>query len=843
MAAAPDRRILISLVWVDAAALGGWLWVLNRIVFHHPLVWGDYAWVVGLAVAAAALTRRYSAAPSRPLRAVLQTVAGQLFLVAGLCFLRSAGALHLSPRQIFKLAALQLPLLGLLRWLDRRCSRSQPGTLFETTRLLIATTAGVVLASVFVTDGWVGIGDAYWYDNVLADFVSQWRAGIFPAFVGQSEFAFNGAVSPVRFAPYFQHFAGVLDLVTCHALGFYALQNLTLVLATVGGGLSAYLCGAAILPERRWTASGLALLYIGSPGAMAMLYTGNLFMSVMTLPYLPLAVYGLWRWWGRSENPEGGNILTEAAWLALPLAATWWCHPPIALWLTALVAPVVGLRLACHWRDRRLWLTAATAAGLFALAAGYVFVSVAVLATPPTPAIDRTAIIGSIEAALPGSFLPVSSSVIKISDYQLGWSLWLVILFAALVCALRPRRRLGVMLGAIALLLLFLLPVPGVNRWLWLRALPQVVCDITFSWAAQRFYAILAAFAMIAGAAAVAAKTPRSIWTRVALAVGLSAGLAWTGREAVKFVQHGATAVETDAVAGLTHGRGNLFLTRYSFNIFLPVPAYFSHGYIDPYLENRILGADGRTVLASNLASARPPDSWPSIPLTADYSTTYHYAPLAPAITLAPGVRYAARIKFRFPVQPGALVAQGARTLRQYAMPDSGYGMIRNVPTHAYGALPTSSDFFPLWNEGPLRDASGLAYAYNDPAPAEVAKDFGRLYLKPYAVEDLPIKITAWLPYQATTRVSAEGAWLETPRMYFPGYAARVNGQPAALLRSPDGLVAVALVAGENEVRLSYPGPWTLQAAYWIALLTWAAAALAIAYRYLGGNPSRCSIT
>lgn len=685
--------------------------------------------------------------------------------------------------------------------------------LLETLRIALAAAAGAALAGVFATTSWVGSGDAYWYDNMLADFVSQWRAGVFPVFVGQSEFAFNGAVSPVRFAPYFQHLAGLLDLLTGRTLGFYALQNLTLVLSFAGGGVSAYLCCAAILRHRRWTALALAVLYVASPGALALLYTGNLFMSVMTLPYLPLAAYGLWRWWTRTG---------EAAWLALPLAAVWWCHPPIALWLTAIIGIFAALRVALSWRDRRLWLAAGAAAGLFILAAGAVFVSVLTLPGPSTPQIDRLSFLGSIEHSVPASFLPVSRTADKISDYQLGWSLWIVAGAAGFQCSFRPRRGSSALLGAVLLLVLFLLPVPGVNRWLWAHCVPQAACDITFGWVVQRLYVILAALVVVAAAAAAAAWPPRSRIAQIAGGLFFVAALSWSGLEAAKFERRGAAMVLPDAEAAKTHGASNAYLTRYAFNIFRPVPSYFSHGYVDPWLENRVLAADGRTVLASNSASVHPSGSNPSFLLTAAYDPAGGQAALTPQFAISPGLRYAARLELHLPAAPGILLAEGERTRREYFLPDSSFGMFHEQPTHAFGFLPGSGDFFSIWNPG--GDTIHLTYQFTDSAPAAIPADFGRLYLRPYRVEDLPIRIVSWIPYRARTHLSAAGGWLETPRVYVPGYAATVNGRPARLLRSPDGLVAVALEPGENDVMLSYPGPWVLRVSYYVSLFTWLAA-------------------
>jgi hypothetical protein len=104
---------------------------------------------------------------------------------------------------------------------------------WELPRLLLVAGGGVALMSAFLTPALVGSGDATWYSLMASDFMAQWRAGIFPVFVGQTEFAFNGSVNPLRFAPYFQHFTGVLDLLTGHSLKFVALQNLALVLSVV----------------------------------------------------------------------------------------------------------------------------------------------------------------------------------------------------------------------------------------------------------------------------------------------------------------------------------------------------------------------------------------------------------------------------------------------------------------------------------------------------------------------------------------------------------------------------------------------------------------------------------
>jgi hypothetical protein len=137
--------------------------------------------------------------------------------------------------------------------------------------------------------------------------------------------------------------------------------------------------------------------------------------------------------------------------------------------------------------------------------------------------------------------------------------------------------------------------------------------------------------------------------------------------------------------------------------------------------------------------------------------------------------------------------------------------------------MPGSRDFFPIWTLQPKPETIGFRYIYDAVPTQPVPANFARLYLQTYAIDRLPIKVSSWMPYRAATTVAAAGAWLETPRMYIPGYAATVNGQTAQVSSSPSGLVSVRLQAGDNDVVLSYPGPWILRASYWVALLTWAA--------------------
>jgi hypothetical protein len=341
----------------------------------------------------------------------------------------------------------------------------------------------------------------------------------------------------------------------------------------------------------------------------------------------------------------------------------------------------------------------------------------------------------------------------------------------------------------------------------------------------QRFYAILAGLTIVAAAGAIANLGKLRARGATGAALALVLGLGWSGREATKFAlrdyihRGGGPAPVPIPDAGLQ--RNNIILTRYAFNPFPFVPPYFSHGYIDPYLENRILNPDLHTVQASNVAAVEPPDNAAQIPVTAVYDGD-RAAVLSPAFGIAPGVRYAVRFVPSSPPAAGSLLVSGPSVLRQYFMPDSGMGMQNRVAGNAFGFKANSRDFFPLWTTQAKPETIEIHYAYDERPAQPVPANFARLYLQTYTPESLPIKVYSWIPYGAKLASQEAGSWLETPRMYVPGYAAVVNGQPAEVSPSPSGLVAVRLQAGENDVVLRYPGPWSLRAAYWIALLTWA---------------------
>ncbi len=110
-----------------------------------------------------------------------------------------------------------------------------------------------------------GGGDAGWYGAVLADMVAQVRAGVFPVWVGQSAYQFNGSISPIRIAPAFNYLGAFLDALTLHRLGTVELLNLLMLSIAIAGMASCYFCLRALLPKARWLALALSTLFLACP--------------------------------------------------------------------------------------------------------------------------------------------------------------------------------------------------------------------------------------------------------------------------------------------------------------------------------------------------------------------------------------------------------------------------------------------------------------------------------------------------------------------------------------------------------------------------------------------------
>jgi hypothetical protein len=693
--------------------------------------------------------------------------------------------------------------------------------------MLAAAAAGLFALRTFLHNGIIGGSDSVWYTSVVADHLQQWRLGLWPVFVGQTRYAAIGTVLPLRVAPYLQHLTLALDFLTGRNLSPYLLFNIAVALSGAGGGLSAYLCLRPILGPRRLEALLLAVLYIWCPGVIGLPYTGQLFMSAMTMPFLPLVFAGVAQVFRRDD-------FSGWAMLSVGCAACWLAHSPIGIWASASAAFALLVRWAggLGWNRREL-ARAAGAGALFAGLCGYVFVSVATLAAEPNAPLPSETVVRNLRDFFPRMLLPVSHMAAEATDLQIGWGL-LATLLCAGAAAWGRRLPTARALSAVALLLLCLtLPVPGLTSLLW-RLVPQAVVDATNAVPNQRLIAVLAACTVVLAASSLAAWRGRRRW-----ALGfLGLAVAWSGFELREFLRRGTALQNTRERSESVLSAENLLPTRFSLGMLSYRNRFFSHGFMDNELEQRLLAPDMASYIVTNVGAIAPASDFgaksgrgelPGRLAGSSLPGERTWVTLSPRITVLPHRHYLLALDFGDKDAPGVLVLAGAAFYRAYNLPVSGEAF-------AFGATPQSSWVLPLSSsrDSPLE----LSLSFSNGAPGvDLAhfRNFARYELIEYDPGRLPMRLKSLLPYVALVRSPSKG-WYESFRYFTPGWTAKVNGRPAEVSRSPNGLIAVPVGAGESEVRLLYRPPAPLLASYWLTWATWAGLAAFLAVRMGRGS-------
>ena len=758
------------------------------------------------------------------LRLLFKGVAIALTASVGLALLHHAGIVTLSMRACLWLAAGATVLLLVMRVAHLATRAAWPDQPLEIFRWIGVISVTFALMWPFVTADSIGAGDAYWYTIMLADFTTQWRAGVFPVWIGQSEYAFNGAISPLRFAPWFQHWGGMLDLVSFHSLRYTALKNATLVTSALVGGLTAYTCLRAILSRRPWLAVMLAVLWMASPGVLAPLMAGDQYMTFMTLPFVAIVLYGTWRTWAHDDR--------GARWaLAAGLAGLWLSHTPIALWMCLFA----GGNYAAKIMIRRTWRLEpsrlAGLAGMFLVLGSFPLLSVKALDNLLPWQVGGGNASAEIVRIFPRNFLPIDPHGDALAAYQLGYAaLGAFAMTVLLLSVARPRGAIAAVLGA-CLIAPFVLPVPSITVKIW-RGLPRWFVAINNDWPMQRLFLIWAAVIFF-GLAIVTAhdRIARRRWFCTLLGLALLGGAIWSWREARKLAWMAHETRLPASKDSLFMAQHNVLLTRYAYTSFARAPAYASHGYMDPYLENRLLNRNTLKVVTTNAEAAAPrlsPDEGPSIRhyprlvqsgvFTAVNDNHTDFYNLEPPIELMPAIPYALRLEFLHAGEHGVLQIMDARLFREYYLPDSGAGMTRWGPSLAFGSESQNSRIVSLKVDGPEKVTPRLYFI--TPRRETDTILFARFWLFTYENSQLPVAVESWMPYRARVQAAAP-AWLETPRLWQSYWRAQVNGREAAMRRSPQNLVMIPVGPGESHVTLEYRPPWWLQASYWSGLAGW----------------------
>lgn len=663
----------------------------------------------------------------------------------------------------------------------------------------------------YLTRGLVGAGDAYWYANTLADYVMQLRAGIFPVWTAQTDFSFYGSIFPLRLAPYLQHLAGVIDLVTARQLPPYAIANVAMALSLTAGMLVMQACLGRIIPHRPWTAAGLALCYGLCPGVLGLAYALDLYMSFSTLPFLPVVFLGVVRSFARDDL--GPRLL-----MAGGLAATWLAHPPIGLWCGMIVGATQLVRVWTQASWRQAWRHDLFGVVTFFLLTGYSFVSVKSLGPLADGAAKAHYFYPFIKQFFARSWLPLDLTS-RLGGLQLGYGLAAMGLMAAVLARGPEQRMARVMLGCAAGLIVLLTPVPFLTEFLW-RSMPQLVLNLTNYWPMQRLLVLSAVCLLFGIAAWFGAVSERSRAGRLLNGL-LAVALLWGGLEALKFIRMVDLREGNWTRTEIAFRPENRYMTMAGLGGPPVVPRYFSNGVTDPVLEHRFLSADSKEIIRNSVDAIRPgfgPGSRSGPPrltqrFAGEQDEDRRFLNLTPRFTLAPGKHYLLLLEFLGKDYTGQLSMDGPGFTRIYFLPAAG-------KERAFGADPGNARWLPLWQTTDQPQEVRLRWLPTGSAPPESYVPFANYELVEYDPATLDVVVESWLPYRAAVNAPAP-SYLETPRLFFPGYRAMVNGRPAAAERSPDGFVMVRLEPGRHVLELHYVPPWGVQAAYWLGLASW----------------------
>jgi hypothetical protein len=682
---------------------------------------------------------------------------------------------------------------------------------------------GLLAASPFLCRRLVGTGEAFNYSLSVADAVVQMRHGIVPPLAGQTQYAFNGRIHPLRNAPYLYYLAGAIDAVTFRRLQVWELQNASLALSLVAAVFACYvgLRWATACP--RPLAFFLATAYGLSPALLCVAHSLNLFMTVHAAVFVPLAIAACVK--GCRQPSLSTDLCMGAA-----LALAWLAHPPVALWLTwgVMLVRVVAFLGDPGWRPLA---RAAAAAVLGLLLAGFGFASVATLNTdlnyfeadPATWHNFASIILFNLRLALPGSLLPVTASGNGYSDLQFGYTAWVLLALTFAFLFKRSRGQAGwdrqtrlATAGTCAfvgLLLVLTFPVPGITYWLWVH-MPVAVLQLTYGWPMQRLYLVAAGFTVFGAGLALPARwhalgTPR--WVAPAL---VALGMAWTLFEAKRLVNIGFANRHALVDSEAAYRPSNLNLTRTSY-AFFGAPPTFINGADDPLFEYRLLKG-GQDEVKSNYGSAL--SSAPVVQRGSIGVNPQGHASVVgfQTVTLEPGHRYLITFSFKTAPFPGWLEFVGPLVGRTYALPSAG-------ESGGFGMGGGNRKALSLWTDSDKPEQVRVTMGVVDGATL----GSGRVELADFSLQDvdvaaLPVRVDGYLPLRLEVNSPQSGCTVETPQRYLGGYAATLNGRPVPVMMSPWRNVMVGVPPGRSVVEVRYVGPASVRAAFWVSALCWA---------------------
>lgn len=291
----------------------------------------------------------------------------------------------------------------------------------------------------------------------------------------------------------------------------------------------------------------------------------------------------------------------------------------------------------------------------------------------------------------------------------------------------------------------------------------------------------------------------------------------WAAGELRHVWRRGAAVTATREVSAMQGLSERAVMDRFVYDL-LRIPAYFSHGKVDPRLETRLLDEAGQVIIGPDEVARRMEEAGVE---EFDLRVRPHavaggpWLEFEPRIAVEPGEQVLLAFEFREEDYAGHLILTSRHGRREYILPRSGLGQ-------AFGTEASSSRVISLWNSrAETQEYKGEMVARPEHA-AEVRDGvFARVRRSRFDPERAPIRMRSWMPYRAEVEAGEGVAWVETPRAFIPGYKATVDGVEAPVVRSVQHLVKVPVEPGQRLVEVRYAGTTRLWGGLVVSGLTW----------------------
>ena len=607
--------------------------------------------------------------------------------------------------------------------------------------------------------------------------------------------------------------AGLALVWMCHP-PIALLTTLATVLLQ-GGRL---LCGD-VTPARGWAAVTGALLFLGlaafyfvSMGDLPSREPVTLRKDLLQLTGIALWLTGLVGAALRGRGNRWLVLLAPGAWLM------WMGRSPWLWWMVVTALLVAAVAGAARWRR---WFDPARFALEILLPCALIAAGIVqawIGPTHPERDVIRLADLNFNASESARFFQPISPLGNLPGDWQPGLGLWVALVLLG-VGFFRARALAAKLWFAVGLLpVLMIVRVPYVSEFLagfsprWFAS----VAGLTFTLRLMPALAGLLAVGWLVWMATQPEGGRKScVWPGLVLALAVG----WSGYEAARFVQVGFRGVATRAHTEKQLRSENVVLESFAYDL-IPEPTYFSNGQTDYRLEVRALDSFKRVRIGPDITALRMEETGraelklvclPYQPPAPDWLM------LGPSLTLAPSEHVLLRFEFDATKNYSGflfLISASARSYREYALPESGL-------RRAFGTTAKASRVISLWNSGTVAEKYDFSFRRGPSCtlPSD-GSTFANVFISHYDPARALVRVDSLLPYRVTAAMSWPG-FIETSRVWLPGYEATVDGKPAIVRSSVERMAMVPVPEGLHTVELRYVGTTGQWLAWWISALTW----------------------